>query len=99
VGGIHAVNARRHAHASRVRRGDATRAAGASSTIGSIQGMIGPSYELYEGTAMGGPSADYFFHKGGMLTHPLLCLPCSDQRMCGSLHLPRRLLQPPAEYL
>lgn len=35
--------------------------------IGSIQGMIGPSYELYEGTAMGNLPPDYFFHKGGML--------------------------------
>ena len=35
--------------------------------IGSIQGMIGPSYELYEGTTMGDLPPDYFFHKGGML--------------------------------
>lgn len=35
--------------------------------IGSIQGMIGPSYELYEGTAMGDMPPDYFFHKGGMV--------------------------------
>jgi len=35
--------------------------------IGSIQGMIGPSYELYEGTTMGDMPPDYFFHKGGML--------------------------------
>lgn len=35
--------------------------------IGSIQGMIGPSYELYEGTSMGDLPPDYFFHKGGML--------------------------------
>jgi NAD(P)-dependent dehydrogenase (short-subunit alcohol dehydrogenase family) len=35
--------------------------------IGSIQGMIGPSYELYEGTNMGDMPPDYFFHKGGML--------------------------------
>jgi NAD(P)-dependent dehydrogenase (short-subunit alcohol dehydrogenase family) len=35
--------------------------------IGSIQGMIGPSYELYAGTAMGDMPPDYFFHKGGML--------------------------------
>lgn len=35
--------------------------------IGSIQGMIGPSYDLYEGTAMGDMPPDYFFHKGGML--------------------------------
>jgi len=35
--------------------------------IGSIQGMIGPSYELYAGTNMGDIPPDYFFHKGGML--------------------------------
>ncbi len=35
--------------------------------IGSIQGVIGPSYELYEGTTMGDLPPDYFFHKGGML--------------------------------
>jgi NAD(P)-dependent dehydrogenase (short-subunit alcohol dehydrogenase family) len=35
--------------------------------IGSIQGMIGPSFELYTGTNMGDMPPDYFFHKGGML--------------------------------
>ncbi len=35
--------------------------------IGSIQGMIGPSYELYTGTNMGDMPPDYFFHKGGMI--------------------------------
>jgi NAD(P)-dependent dehydrogenase (short-subunit alcohol dehydrogenase family) len=35
--------------------------------IGSIQGMIGPSYELYADTEMGDLPPDYFFHKGGML--------------------------------
>ena len=34
--------------------------------IGSMQGMIGPSLELYTGTDMGVPPPDYFFHKGGM---------------------------------
>lgn len=34
--------------------------------IGSMQGMIGPSLELYTGTNMGTPPPDYFFHKGGM---------------------------------
>jgi NAD(P)-dependent dehydrogenase (short-subunit alcohol dehydrogenase family) len=33
----------------------------------SIQGMVGPSFELYTGTDMGTPPPDYFFHKGGML--------------------------------
>ncbi len=35
--------------------------------IGSIQGMIGPSYELYAGTNMGDMPPDYFFHKGGIM--------------------------------
>lgn len=35
--------------------------------IGSIQGMVGASLELYNGTNMGTPPPDYFFHKGGML--------------------------------
>jgi len=35
--------------------------------IASMQGMVGPSLELYEGTNMGVPPPDYFFHKGGMI--------------------------------
>jgi len=35
--------------------------------IGSMMGMVGPSLEFYEGTAMGTPAPDYFFHKGGMI--------------------------------
>lgn len=35
--------------------------------IGSLMGSVGPSLELYEGTNMGDPPPDYFFHKGGML--------------------------------
>jgi NAD(P)-dependent dehydrogenase (short-subunit alcohol dehydrogenase family) len=35
--------------------------------IGSIQGMVGPDENLYEGTNMGTPPPDYFFHKGGMI--------------------------------
>ncbi len=41
--------------------------AGSIVNIGSIQGMIGPSFELYAGTNMGVPPPDYFFHKGGMI--------------------------------
>jgi NAD(P)-dependent dehydrogenase (short-subunit alcohol dehydrogenase family) len=35
--------------------------------IGSMQGMVGPSLDLYEGMSMGVPPPDYFFHKGGMI--------------------------------
>ena len=35
--------------------------------VSSIQGMVGPSFELYTGTNMGTPPPDYFFHKGGLL--------------------------------
>lgn len=34
--------------------------------IGSIQGMIGPDYTLYEGLDFASPP-DYFFHKGGLI--------------------------------
>lgn len=47
--------------------GMAAQGSGSIVNIGSIQGMIGPSYELYEGTAMGDLPPDYFFHKGGMI--------------------------------
>lgn len=35
--------------------------------IGSMQGAVGMSPELYAGTNMGTPPPDYFFHKGGMM--------------------------------
>lgn len=35
--------------------------------VGSMQGMVGPSPELYAGTNMGVPPPDYFFHKSGMI--------------------------------
>jgi NAD(P)-dependent dehydrogenase (short-subunit alcohol dehydrogenase family) len=40
---------------------------GSMVNIGSIQGMVGPSAELYQYTDMGMPPPDYFFHKGGMI--------------------------------
>jgi NAD(P)-dependent dehydrogenase (short-subunit alcohol dehydrogenase family) len=43
------------------------RESGSIVNISSMQGMIGPSLELYAGTDMGTPPPDYFFHKGGML--------------------------------
>jgi NAD(P)-dependent dehydrogenase (short-subunit alcohol dehydrogenase family) len=45
----------------------AEQGSGSIVNIGSIQGMIGPSYELYAGTNMGDMPPDYFFHKGGMI--------------------------------
>jgi len=35
--------------------------------IGSIQGMIGPARNLYDGTGLKFGPPDYFFHKGGMV--------------------------------
>jgi NAD(P)-dependent dehydrogenase (short-subunit alcohol dehydrogenase family) len=44
----------------------AARGGGSVVNIGSIQGMVGPDFPLYEGLNMDAPP-DYFFHKGGML--------------------------------
>ncbi|WP_236973539.1 SDR family oxidoreductase [Membranihabitans maritimus] len=35
--------------------------------ISSMMGMFGPDLSNYEGTKMGTPPPDYFFHKGGMI--------------------------------
>jgi NAD(P)-dependent dehydrogenase (short-subunit alcohol dehydrogenase family) len=43
------------------------RQGGSVVNIGSMMGMVGPSLEFYEGTGMGTPAPDYFFHKGGMI--------------------------------
>lgn len=48
--------------------GDAMAARGRGSIInvGSIQGVVGPDFTLYEGLNWGTPP-DYFFHKGGLV--------------------------------
>jgi len=42
------------------------RGGGSIVNIGSIQGLFGPEFSLYEGTDMDSPP-DYHFHKGGMI--------------------------------
>jgi len=45
----------------------AARRGGSIVNIGSMMGVVGPSPEFYEGTGMGTPAPDYFFHKAGMI--------------------------------
>jgi NAD(P)-dependent dehydrogenase (short-subunit alcohol dehydrogenase family) len=44
----------------------AGRGRGSIVNVGSIQGMVGPDFTLYEGLDWGAPP-DYFFHKGGLV--------------------------------
>jgi len=44
----------------------AERGGGSIINVGSIQGVVGPDFTLYEGLEWGTPP-DYFFHKGGMV--------------------------------
>ena len=44
----------------------ATQGRGSIINVGSIQGVVGPDFTLYEGLNWGTPP-DYFFHKGGLL--------------------------------
>jgi NAD(P)-dependent dehydrogenase (short-subunit alcohol dehydrogenase family) len=44
----------------------AKQGSGSIINVGSIQGVVGPDFTLYEGLNWGAPP-DYFFHKGGLL--------------------------------
>jgi NAD(P)-dependent dehydrogenase (short-subunit alcohol dehydrogenase family) len=44
----------------------AERGRGSIVNVGSIQGLVGPDFTLYEGLDWGAPP-DYFFHKGGLV--------------------------------
>jgi len=50
--------------------------------ICSMMGMFGPDLSNYDGTDMGVPPADYFFHKGGMFTLTrYLCRVLADKKV------------------
>jgi NAD(P)-dependent dehydrogenase (short-subunit alcohol dehydrogenase family) len=45
----------------------AQQGSGSIVNIGSIMGMVGPTFRFYEGLPMTPPPPEYFFHKGGMI--------------------------------
>ncbi|NIA28305.1 MAG: SDR family oxidoreductase [Actinobacteria bacterium] len=46
----------------------ATNGGGSIINISSMMGMYGPDLSNYDGTDMGNPPPDYFFHRGGLIT-------------------------------
>ena len=77
----------------------AARGSGSIVNIGSIQGMVGPDYSLYEGLDMHA-IPDYFFHKAGMVNlSRLLRGTLRAARRARELPVTRRFLQRPASHL
>lgn len=76
---------------------------GAIINIASMMGMFGPDLSNYEGTNMGIPMPDYFFHKGGMITLTrYLARVLADQKIRVNCISPGGLLTenpPPARFL
>jgi len=75
-----------------------TQGSGSIVNIGSIQGMVGPDFSLYEGLNMNA-LPDYFFHKAGMLNLTRYFVAPWSPRRARELSLARRLLHRPASDL